>query len=67
MDDTIERVERMCERVRHQVLARLAWPWRFEDYELADLAEPSGDPELEDLVWELDLRHRETIQREEEL
>ncbi len=67
MDDAIERVERMCDRVRHQVLARLAWPWRFEEYPLADLVEPPGEEELEDLMWELDLRHRQTIQREEDL
>jgi len=42
------------------------WPWRFEDYELAELAEPPGDAELEGLMWELDFRHRQTIERDEE-
>ena len=51
MDEAIERVERMRERVRAQVLARLACPWRFEGYPLADLADPPGDPEAEALVW----------------
>ena len=67
MDDAIERVERMRQRVRAQVLARLAWPWRFESYPLADLAEPPGNPEVEALVWELDFRFRESFLREEEL
>ena len=67
MDDAIERVKQMRERVPDQVLARLAFPWRFEDYELSDLAEPPGEAELEALMWELDLRPRQTIQREEEL
>jgi hypothetical protein len=67
MDDAIERTERMRQRVRDQVLARLGWPWRFEEYPLAELAEPPNEAELEALMWELDLRHRETIQRPEEL
>ena len=67
MDDAIERVTQMRERVRDQVPARLAFPWRFEEYELADLADPPGEAELEALMCEIDLRHRETIQREEEL
>ena len=67
MDDAIERVERMRERVRAQVLARLAYPWRFEAYPLADLAEPPGDPEAEALVWELDFEYRQGFLREEEL
>ena len=67
MDDAIERVKQMRERVRDQALARLAFPWRFEGYELSDLAEPPGEAELEALMWELDLRHRQTIQREAEL
>jgi hypothetical protein len=66
MDDAIERTERMRQRVRDQVLARLAWPWRFEEYPLAKLAEPPGEAELEVLMWELDLRDRETLQRAEE-
>jgi hypothetical protein len=67
MADAIGRVERMRQNVRNQVLARLAWPWRYENYELADVAEPPWEEELEALMWELDLRHRESIQREEEL
>jgi hypothetical protein len=67
-DDAKARVERMRQQVRAQVLARLAWPWRFERYELADLAEPQSDRrELEHFLWELDLRYRQTILREDEL
>jgi hypothetical protein len=67
MDDAIERVERMRQRVRAQVWARLAWPWRFEGYPLAELAELPGNPEDEALVWELDFRYRQGFLREEEL
>jgi hypothetical protein len=51
--------------VRGQALARLACPWRFEDYPLAEHAEPAGEEVLGAVVEELDLWHRETIQREE--
>jgi hypothetical protein len=43
MDDAIERVRRMTERVRDQAYARFAVPWRFEGYPLAELAEPPSD------------------------
>jgi hypothetical protein len=63
----IERTRDMERRVRSQTAARLAFPWRFEEYPLADLADPRGEPELEQLMWELDWRHREGIARAEEL
>ena len=67
MDDAVARVERMRQQVRAQVLARLAWPWRFEGYELAELAEPQSDrQELDAFLWELDLRYREGFEREDE-
>ena len=67
MDDAIERVERLQQQVRAQALARLAFPWRFEHYPLSALAEPAGEPEIEALAEELDLKCRQTILREEEL
>lgn len=61
-------VEAAIERqVQAPVFARRAFPWRFEDYSLAALADPPGDAELENLMWEVDRRHREAIQREEEV
>jgi hypothetical protein len=63
----IERTREMERRVRSQTAARLAFPWRFEQYPLANLADPRGEPELEQLMWELDRRHREGVARAEEL
>jgi hypothetical protein len=63
----IERTREMERQVRSQTAARLAFPWRFEQYPLADLADPRGEPELEPLMWELDRRHREGVARAEEL
>ncbi len=65
MDDPIERVERMQQQVRMQVLARLAFPWRFEPYPLEELADPRTE-EVEVLVRELDHQCRQSILGEEE-
>ena len=67
MDDAVERTKHMLERVRHQVLARLAFPWRFEEYPLAELAEPPTDAELEAWTQELDFRYQRAIEGDDEL
>jgi hypothetical protein len=66
MDGAIERFKRMAERVRDQAVARFAFPWRFEEYPLAELAEPPGDAELEASMDELDFRYQRAIEGEEE-
>ena len=66
MDDAIERAKRMSERVRDQAFARFAFPWRFEEYPLADLAEPLSDAELEAWMQELDFRYQRAIEGDEE-
>jgi hypothetical protein len=63
----IERTRDMERRVRNQTASRLAFPWRFDDYPLQHLAEPPGEAELEQLMWELDCRHREGVAGDEEL
>jgi hypothetical protein len=63
----IERTRDMERRVRDQTASRLAFPWRFDDYPLQHLAEPPGEAELEQLMWELDRRHREGVAADEEL
>ena len=67
MDDAIERVRRMTERVRDQAYARFAFPWRFEGYPLPELAEPPTDAEIEAWMQELDFRYQRTIEGDEEL
>ena len=59
MDDTtinaaIERTESIAGQVRRQFFARLAFPWRFEAYPLAELAEPPRDAEDGAWIDELD-------------
>jgi len=58
IDDAIACTDTIVQRVRAQVFARLAVPWRFETYPLAELAEAPGDTTLEDLAWKLDERYR---------
>ena len=66
MDDAIDRVQRIAERVRDQVYARFAFPWRFEEYPLAELAEPLADAELETWMQELDFRYQRAIEGDDE-
>ena len=63
IDDAIARTDAIVQRVRAQVLARLAFPWPFETYPLAELAEAPGDTTLEDLAWELEERYRRGARR----
>ena len=66
MDDAIERTRRMAERVRDQAFARYAFPWRFEEYPLTELAEGPTDAELEAWMQELAFRHRRAIESDDE-
>jgi hypothetical protein len=61
----IERAREIDRRVRDQVFARLAFPWRFEDG--VELMPPLSPVELEALRWELDFRYRQTLQDESEI
>jgi hypothetical protein len=63
----IERAREIDRRVRDQVLARLAFPWRFEDGQGIEPMPPLSVAEFEDLVWELDFRYRQTLQHESEI
>jgi hypothetical protein len=53
--------------VRDQACARFAFPWRFEDYPLAELAGPPTDAELEAWMQELDFRYQQAIEGDEEM
>ena len=66
MDDAIERTRRIADRVRDQALARFAFPWRFEEYPLIELAEPPTDAELEAWMQELDFRYQRAMEGDEE-
>ena len=65
--EATERVALIRSRVRNLVIAKLAHPERYEGVDVLDGIAPELRPELEDLVWELELWHRETIAREQEL
>ncbi len=65
MDDPIDRVERMQQLVRGQMFARLAFPWRFEQYPLEELADPRTEA-VETLVHELAHQYRQAILGEDE-
>ncbi len=67
MDDAIEGVRRMTERVRDQAYPRFAFPWRFEGYPLAERADPPTDAELEAWMQELEFRYQRAIEGDEEL
>ena len=72
MDDeaiktTIERTERIAGQVRGQFFARLTFPWRFEAYPLANLAEPARDAELEAWIEELDFRYLRALEGDAEV
>lgn len=60
-DNAVGRVRDMVARVRAQCFARLAFPWRFEDYPLAELADQPGDAELDHVCWEIDHRYRAAV------
>ena len=71
MDDTtikaaIERTERIAGQVRGQFFARLAFPWRFETYPLAEVAAPLRDAEREAWIEELDFRYLRTLDQDAE-
>jgi hypothetical protein len=71
MDDTtitaaIERTDRIAAQVRTQFFARLAFPWRFEAYPLAELAAPPRDSEVEAWVDELDFHCLQALERDAE-
>jgi hypothetical protein len=63
----IERAREIDRRVRDQVFARLAFPWRFEDGQAMEPMPPLSPPELEALTWELDRRYRQPLQDESEI
>ena len=63
----IERAREIDRRVRDQVFARLAFPWRFEDGHGIEPMPPLSAAELEALRWELDFRYRQTLQDESEI
>ena len=72
MDDkaieaAIQRAGEIARLVRTQMLARLAFPWRFEDYPLADLAGRPTDAELEAWIQALDFRYQRAIEGDEEI
>lgn len=50
----IERADAIAGRVRDQFFLRYAFPWRFEEYPLTDLAEGPTDAELEAWMHELE-------------
>ena len=64
MDEAIERTRRIAERVRDQAFARFAFPWRFDEYPLAELAE--GPTELEAWMQELDFQYQRAIEGDDE-
>jgi hypothetical protein len=63
----IERAREISRRVRDQVFARLAFPWRFEDSQGIAPMPPLSAAELEALRWELDFRYRQTLQHEADI
>ena len=65
--DAAERVALIRSRVRNLIIAKLAHPERYAGVDVLDGTPPELKPELEDLVWELERWHRETLAREEEL
>jgi len=67
VDETLARVQNMIARVRAQCFARLAFPWRFEEYPLADLADQPRDAALDHVVWEIDHRYHATVLGEEDV
>jgi hypothetical protein len=66
VDAAIERTRAIAGRVRDQAFARFAFPWRFEEYALANIAEGPTDAELEAWMQELDFRYRRVIDGEDE-
>jgi hypothetical protein len=66
VDAAIERAHAIARRVRDQAYARFAFPWRFEEYPLAELAEPPTDAELEAWMQELDFRYQRAIEGDED-
>ncbi len=62
----IERARAIAGRVRDQFFARYAFPWRFEEYPLIELAEGPTDAELEAWMHELDFRHQRAIEGDDE-
>ncbi len=57
VDAAIARTRAIAGRVRDQFFARYAFPWRFEEYPLIELAEPPTDAEIEAWMQELDFRY----------
>jgi hypothetical protein len=66
VDTAIARTRAIASRVRDQAFARYAFPWRFEEYPLVELAEPPTDAELEAWMQELDFRYQRAIEGEDE-
>jgi hypothetical protein len=71
MDDTttkaaIERTERIAGQVRSQFFARLAFPWRFEAYPLAEVPELPPDADREAWIDELDFRCLQALEGDTE-
>jgi hypothetical protein len=62
----IERADAIAGRVRDQFFLRYAFPWRFEEYPLTDLAEGPPDAELEAWMHELEFRYRRAIEGDDE-
>jgi hypothetical protein len=72
MNDTtitaaIEHTGCIAAQVRGQFFARLAFPWRFEAYPLAELAAPPRDSQVEAWIDELDFRCLQALERDTEL
>ena len=63
----IERAREIDERVRRQVIPRLAFPGRYDDGDGPEPAPPPTADELEALMWELDFRYRQTLQDASEI
>ncbi len=66
VDAAIERSHAIADRVRNQFFARYAFPWRFEEYPLTELAEGPTDAELEAWMQELDFRYQRAIEGDDE-
>jgi hypothetical protein len=61
-----ERAHAIADRVRDQAFARYAFPWRFEEYPLTELAEGPTDAELEAWMHELEFRYQCAIEGDDE-
>src|SRR5262245_16802978 len=58
----VERSRAVVDRARVQFAARVACPWRFENYPLTELAQAPGDAEVEAWIAELSLKYERAIE-----